>query len=500
MGAGATESGSVKLLTALTAGITTILVAFCLLGMPLSCARFTGISNPPGWPAVFGGPRAFCAPLWLSANEAGEVYCAGVYSGKVDFDSGADVEACSRQYEDVTPFIVKYGPSGAFEWLLCDVPGLQDASLNDLSIDSLGNVILAGYSTREPYVGEDSTSQLTNEGTVLSLDSGGNLLWSLALGELGNPGGDCEVQAVRVNAEGDIVLAGVFSGTVDFDPSDAAAYASSRGMVNAFLCKISASRDLVWVRTWGGTGIRDKPFSLTFDSFGSIYVTGTLNGFEQLVFDSGQVLPEAATGSLVGSFLMKFDENGVLIWMDTWAGDCIDDKCYSRSLVSFGDRIYTYGDFEGNLRFVCNEASTEAISHGLRDNFLMEFGTDGACEWAVTWGNEGDEKAQSLAVSDTGRLYCCSSAVVPAGDLRKAAVYYVARDTAPVPIWEAQCYGTDIAWDTQLGLCMSGYFTSPTDLGRGAGAVMTNTGAADGYIVRVWQEDALDRRGGQNGY
>ena len=58
--------------------------------------------------------------------------------------------------------------------------------------------------------------------------------------------------SVAADAQGNVWVAGTFSGTVDFDPGPTVAARTALGFGDVFLVKLSASADLEWVRTIGG--------------------------------------------------------------------------------------------------------------------------------------------------------------------------------------------------------------------------------------------------------
>ena len=98
---------------------------------------------------------------------------------------------------------------------------------------------------------------------------------------------------VAVDAAGNIVMAGHFKGTVDFDPSSSATQSrTSAGDYDLYVTKYTPAGQLLWVRTMGGTGW-DESMALAVDPAGNVLLTGYFYG-------SADFDPGAGTGPFCG--------------------------------------------------------------------------------------------------------------------------------------------------------------------------------------------------------
>lgn len=80
------------------------------------------------------------------------------------------------------------------------------------------------------------------------------------------------------------------------------------GGVDVLLTKYNSAGQLVWSRTWGGSG-SEGGNGVGVDTSGNVYVTGATSSFGAGWYDV---------------FLVKFDGSGTLLWSRTWGGSSYD--------------------------------------------------------------------------------------------------------------------------------------------------------------------------------
>ena len=96
-----------------------------------------------------------------------------------------------------------------------------------------------------------------------------NLDWVKSFGDGGVDIGN----SITVDGSGNVYTTGTFEGTVDFDPGAGTYNLSSNGSRDIFVQKMDASGNLLWAKSFGGTGI-DSGNSITIDGSGNVYTTG----------------------------------------------------------------------------------------------------------------------------------------------------------------------------------------------------------------------------------
>ena len=177
-------------------------------------------------------------------------------------------------------------------------------------------------------------------------------------------GADSEVtEGVAVDADGNIYVAGT-SRSFGSRPS---------GPV-IFLLKFAPDGTLAWQRTWEGPGefANHEARGVAVASDGSAYVTGF------------------TTGVAGDAVLLKFAPDGTLAWQRTWGGSGTE----SGQGVAVGPdgAVYMTG-------------STSTFGAGSGDIFVIKFTSDGALVWQKTWGTEGGEGGDGVAVAQDGSVY-----------------------------------------------------------------------------------------------
>lgn len=298
--------------------------------------------------------------LRLSLNDNGNLLMGGKTNEATDLDPGEGVSTAGEN----TCFISEFELDGKFIrsdiWFISDVYYLEiisgeqiyaitnnlythnlhaldngdtelvyswDASIRNgggghLMVDRHGNIYLAG--SNNGFYNYDSESDEYeweySEGDVFlkKLDSEGNLGWSRALGGDGEDYPCC----MSIDKEGNILIAGVFENTVDFDPGQETDEHIARGYLDIFLSKYSADGFIMWTLTWGGTdssNYSDMPYDIAVTVGNEVLVSGVFSG--NVDFNPGRDVTRYESTGENDAFLSKFDPDGNLIWAQTWGGE-----------------------------------------------------------------------------------------------------------------------------------------------------------------------------------
>lgn len=138
-------------------------------------------------------------------------------------------------------------------------------------------------------------------GTKISAD--GELEWRRYFGGTNNDRAHAVVQA----EDGGFVMAG-FSESEDFDITN------SRGSYDFWVIKIDPDGNLVWERSFGGSGI-EIAYDISITKNGTYLVTGnTFSEDKDVAFNHGES----------DTWLIHLDDNGSLLWEKTYGGTLFD--------------------------------------------------------------------------------------------------------------------------------------------------------------------------------
>ncbi len=188
-----------------------------------------------GWTQTVGGTD-FDEGYSIVADNNGNVYIAGDFRGTVDFDptDGIDSRTSNGGFDI---FVSQYQTDGSYGWTQT-VGGAGDDYGNSVAIDDSSNIYVTGYFPGEvdfdPTSGTDShSSNGSNDIFISQYQTDGSYGWTQTVGGTGSDIGN----SVAVDDSRNVYITGVFSDTVDFDPSSETDIASSIGGFDIFISK-----------------------------------------------------------------------------------------------------------------------------------------------------------------------------------------------------------------------------------------------------------------------
>ncbi|MEO8701374.1 MAG: hypothetical protein ABI867_15105 [Kofleriaceae bacterium] len=247
------------------------------------------------WSRRFGGAESDQATG--VAVVGGKLYVTGSFSAAVDFGGGvrtsagaSDIFVLAVSAQTGAPvFDRTYGGTG------------EDAGLS-IGVDASGNITFGGFFIVDTLDlgGGNTISTLAFAGFVASIDPAGTHRWSRRLG--GDMAADISsMQALAVDAAGNVAIAVEFQGTDDFG----AGPTTSAGQFDALIASYTSAGTLRWARRFGA-GQSDTPAAISVDGSGNVLTGGGFHstvdfGVASLtssgVVDGWVALLEAATGT-----------------------------------------------------------------------------------------------------------------------------------------------------------------------------------------------------------
>lgn len=322
----------------------------------------------------------------------GNVYISGVMNAVLDADPGPGVfnlTPVNSNYDDV--YIIKLNASGVFQWAHSYNRLAAQNGAGDIVVDAAGNVFFASY-----Y----QLAFATNDTRITKYDANGNELWLKIVATKGWGG-----REITLDQSGNLLMAGGFTGTVDFDPNAGVQNktASTSGTnSDMFLLKLSNDGDFMWVKTAGGTGNK-TPTSITRDASQNILITGNYGSAVcDFDFGAGTANLTAVGGSDV--FVLKLEEDGDFIWVRSLGGT--DTDIAHAIATSPSENIYVAGSFRGTGDFDPTAGTTTLSTTTDYDMFLVRLNPDGSFGWASQFGTPGNfpDEGKGLAIDAAGNI------------------------------------------------------------------------------------------------
>ena len=177
----------------------------------------------------------------VKVNSLGEIIVVGNFEGTVDIDPGSNVVSISSVGSDEA-FILKLNSAG----ILIDhkvISGTGTQRIEGLEINENDEVILTGiFSDSTDFnLGTGIYNLYHNIGTTFlaKYSNQFNLIWAKQIN-------GATVRTMNTDQNQILYLSGVFSGTVDFDPSPNLNQETSGYGSNTFILKLSNQGDYLW--------------------------------------------------------------------------------------------------------------------------------------------------------------------------------------------------------------------------------------------------------------
>lgn len=177
----------------------------------------------------------------VAVDLMGNVYTAGFFQGKVDFDPGPGDHILTANDNNVA-FISKLDAMGNFVWANQITGDSADffSQAYSINISASGNIITSGIfhgkADFDPGPGIFNFTAGALGIFISCLDANENLVWAK---KIGNDQRIATANSSATDASGNIYTTGYFSNTVDFDPGAAVFNLSAIGTADIYVHKMS---------------------------------------------------------------------------------------------------------------------------------------------------------------------------------------------------------------------------------------------------------------------
>lgn len=298
-----------------------------------------------------------------------DIYWCGVFSDTAFYtaeNSTMPVAVSLGINNDV--FILKLDTGGNFIWIK-SIGGTNTVLVNSIALASNGDLIVMGVFSGtcdfnpDTVVGFYLTSLGFSDIYILELDSQGNFINAKQLG-----GSNLAVgREVKLDNADNIYGIGYFIDTLDADPNAGVLNLISNGLNDVCLFKLNSGGNLIWAKSWGGTG-SDLGMSFAIDTANNIYTVGAF--INTVDFDPGPGIYNLTSNGGVNTFVSKLDSAGNFIWAKQLDGS--NNLGFSITL-DVKESIYVAGEFGGLCDFDPSGNSYTLTSSGTDDAYLFKW-------------------------------------------------------------------------------------------------------------------------------
>lgn len=177
----------------------------------------------------------------------------------------------------------------------------------DVATTAVGEIYLTGtYSDTLDLDPGPGTQLVYSSGTsffVIKLNQGGDFIWGRSFSDSGS--GYHYSQALDVLQLKGVMISGLFTDTVDFDPGNGVNNLNAVGEADIFLLYLDQDGNFVWAGSYGNTSsfYNDLLWDIATDNTGSIYSTGWY--VETVDFDCGAGTEERTSVLYDDIFVLK---------------------------------------------------------------------------------------------------------------------------------------------------------------------------------------------------
>lgn len=222
------------------------------------------------------------------------------------------------------------------------------------------------------------------------------------------------------NSSGDLYVAGSFEGTIDFDTGEGVYTLTSFGDRDAYIEKMDANGNLIWVKQIGGSEA-DYIRCISLGLSDNIYVTGSFKGTADM--DPGDSNYNFTSLGGEDMFVVELDENGDFTWAGHMGGP-LDDHTTSIAVAPSGN-IYLAGYYLGTVDFEPSDTAEYYMQATGQAIFIEKLNQNNQFLWAKTMGGPGFDYCQSMCIDEQENIYTTGMFAGPADFNPGEDVFYL---------------------------------------------------------------------------
>lgn len=294
-------------------------------------------------------------------DSSDNIYVVGTISGTSQYDFGGSVTATGAA-NATNVAILKYNTSGTAQWASTTVTASNNSYFTDLSLDSSGNIYVAGYAWSQNQYDFGNSVTITGPYTyenalIIKYNSSGVAQWATTLTT--GPDRSYYHDIVTDSSGNSYVVGSMRGGAFDFGNSVTATGVNSSS--NIILVKYNSSGVAQFASTVA-TGPGQSVFrGISTDSQGSLYATGEFYGNSEFDFGNGTTVTGAYTAS--NAMLVKYNTSGNAQWI-RYPTTASNQSSYDNMIINSDDSIVVAGYIQGTSQFGFGNSVTTTASGG----------------------------------------------------------------------------------------------------------------------------------------
>ncbi len=313
------------------------------------------------WACQMAGD-GFDFPTGLALDKEGNIHLCGQFRGVGNFNPRGAAVNMGVEGKD-SAFAVKVNPKGELLWARY-FGGDGSARAEGIAVNGEGDVYTTGHFSGtvdfKPMAGGQNLVAVGAQQIFMAkLTADGTFEWVHNLG--GSPGNCMDI---KVDAEGNLFVAGVFHGRVQFGSKSSPDQLVTSDY-NLFVAKLKPDGQPLWARQYGPMESGSRG-TLAVNSASEIYVAGCIWG---TVNFKPAVAPTSLTSAGgADACLIKLDAAGFVVWAHRIGGT--EEDCGTNVAVDGKGGVFFCGYFNGSATFGTTGEGLNLTSRGKRSMFL----------------------------------------------------------------------------------------------------------------------------------
>lgn len=275
---------------------------------------------------------------------------------------------------------------------------------NGLTLDSLGNIIMVGYTGSNAAIATSGAHQTIFAGSydamVVKFNNAGVRQWATYYGGSGDDG------AYKIITDSNTNL--IFSGYTNSSTAMATSGAHQTtlgGGYDALVVKLNGAGLRQWATYYGGSGY-DDGYAIAIDSNRNLFLIGSTRSATTTNIATIGSHQASYGGGFQDAFLVKFNAQGVRQWGTYYGGTLIDD---GRLLaIDKTGNVFVGGSTNSTTGIATTGVHQNTIG-GTYDAYIAKFSTLGIRQWATYYGGNSDEVAWGLALDSSSNILITGS-------------------------------------------------------------------------------------------
>ena len=276
-------------------------------------------------------------------DSADNLYITGSFTGTVDFDPSPGTYFLEGDPDANTFFEMKLDSDGELIWAYQLLSTVSSSGLF-IDIDKDMNVYTAGsFNGTMDFDHGPGTTMATSTGVgfIMKSDIDGNFKWVKYYTNVGG------ISSFYADSSGHLIISGIFTGTVDFDPGPGTITRVSHGDFDTYFTIWDTSGTVLTTRTFGGTD-DDISESIFLDpAEDNIYICGRFS--TTVDFDPGAGITSLTSNGYTDMFVAKYDIAGNFLWVKQFGTTSLD--LIQKAILEPGGNLIVGGNLSGTMDF-----------------------------------------------------------------------------------------------------------------------------------------------------